>query len=95
MSMMKQAFNKWRAELPNGHDVPHAVFNHDIPLDIVLQIFEAGWNAARAEARSDASQATGGRHPGDNAGPSAATGDLRDQSTPDTVEASEGTDYGK
>lgn len=68
--LMKQAFDKWRAEWPNGHDVPHAMFNHDIPLDIVLQIFEAGWNAARAEARSDAAVAAGGR-------------DLRDPLTPD------------
>lgn len=69
-----EAFNTWRKELPNGHDVPHAIFNHGFPMDVVLQIFQAGWNAARAEARSDASQPSGGRHPGD----------LREPLTPDS-----------
>lgn len=46
-------------------------------------LFAAGWNAARAEARSDASVETGGRVLGTPYGDRATAGDLRDPLTPD------------
>ena len=46
-----------------------------------FNVFKAGWNAARAEARSDANTVTGGRFTGWDQ--KASAGDLRDPLTPD------------
>jgi hypothetical protein len=55
MTLARQAFNKW-CETSEG-----AGSMSFIPDSEGFAIFEAGWKAARAEPRSDAAQATGGR----------------------------------
>lgn len=51
--MIKEAFEKWLAD---GGMTDQGVMG-----ELMRKAFEAGWNAARAEPRSDAAEATGGR----------------------------------
>ena len=57
--MVKEAFEKWVATdgLSLAREVPAAAMLDEF----MFKTFQAGWNAARAEARSDAADATGGR----------------------------------
>lgn len=57
--MVKEAFEKWLASL-NVRPGPDTSLYQDY-----AKAFEAGWSAARAEARSDAADPTGGRVPSD------------------------------
>jgi hypothetical protein len=59
-TLVYDAFHKWRVSEEG------AAFRQAFPagaanVSYMFAVFKAGWNAARAEARSDASQPAGGR----------------------------------
>jgi hypothetical protein len=55
MSLVDQALERWK-KTEDG-----VIYGGLLTNEELRKVFEAGWNAARAETRSDAAQASGGR----------------------------------